>query len=62
MTAGVQLHGVSQSAAAVALPCSAKPEVSAEQRAPSAARQCVSAEARGIYLLLEGGREDTTMV
>lgn len=57
MTAGVQLHGVSQSAAA--LPCSAKPEVSAEQRA---ARQCVSAEARGIYLLLEGGREDTTMV
>ena len=59
MTAGVQLHGVSQSAPAAALPCSAKPEVSAEQRA---ARQCVSAEARGIYLLLEGGREDTTMV
>ncbi len=59
MTAGVQLHGVSQSATAAGLPCSAKPEVSAEQ---FAARQCVSAEARGIYLLLEGGREDTTKV
>ena len=33
MTAGVQLHGVTQSAGAPALPPSAKPEVSAEQRA-----------------------------
>ena len=33
VTAGVQLHGVTQSAGAPALPPSAKPEVSAEQRA-----------------------------
>ena len=41
MTAGVQLHGVTQSAGAPGLPCSAKPEVSAEQRGARRASVCL---------------------
>ena len=51
MTAGVQLHGVSQSAAAAALPCSAKPEVSAEQHAARrAAPLCVCRGERNLSI------------
>ena len=55
LTAGVQLHGVSQLAPAAALPCSAKPEVSAEQRA---ARHCVCLQRQeeSIYCWKEEGR------
>ena len=50
MTAGVQLHGVTQSARAPALPCSAKPEVSAEQRALRGAPVCVCRGERNLSI------------
>ena len=56
MTAGVQLHGVTQSAAAAALPCSAKPEVSAEQRGERRASVCLQRREESIYCWKEEGR------